>query len=295
MNNRLQTRNKFMKSCKPLLSTVVTIGIISVCCQSAQAQLLFSEGFNYTPGNGLANEINPGNGLIWHNGNTSELQIGSGQLSYAGLQELPGYELAYTSSASASASYNTYSAVTSGSVYYSFLINCLTLPTANQYVSALNPGTTTPGGSGDAMSTYVGAATGGWKIGIRTPGGGSGGTFETTALALNTTYFVVEQLTLGSSPVVNLYLNPLPGGSQPGTADATQTGTTAVTSVDDIGFKVQSATTTGNFDFGNLLVGDTWADVTPAAVTVPEPNTLALLGGGMVLLQAGWRRLQKRD
>jgi hypothetical protein len=273
------------------LCKLVSAALVALCLSVHGQQLLFSEGFNYTPGEGLANQVNPGNNTAWVNGNTSELQIGSSQLTYPGLQELPGNDLVYTSSASSSASYNTYTAVTSGSIYYSFLIDCTTLPTANEYISALNPGTTTPGGSSDALSMYVGASGSGWKVGVRTPGGNSGASYSGT-LALNTTYLIVGELTLGSSTVANLYVDPTPGASQPGTPTATIDGTTGVSSVDDVGFKVQSTAATGNFDIGNLLIATDWADVTPSSV--PEPDTFALLGGGLILLRAAWRRFQFR-
>jgi hypothetical protein len=262
----------------------IAAGIISVCSQSAHAQLLFSESFNYTPGSPLVNQVNPGNNTVWTGGNVNELQIGSTQLTYPGLQEAAGNDLVYTSSGSGSTSYNTYSAVTSGSIYYSFLIDCTTLPTANQYISALNPGTTVPGGSSDDLSMYVGASGTGWKIGVRTTGGGSGAVYSST-LALNTTYLVVGELTLGSSSGVNLFVDPTPGASQPA-ATATESTPTVINSVDDIGFKVQSATSTGNFDIGEILVAQDWADVTPAS-TVPEPSTWALLGLGSVI--AAWK------
>jgi hypothetical protein len=134
------------------------------------------------------------------------------------------------------------------------------------------------------MSTYVGASGTGWKIGVRTTGGGSGAQYSGT-LALNTTYLVVEELTLGSAPVTKLYLDPTPGASQPGTATATESTATAINSVADIGFKVQSVTTTGNFDIGELLIAPDWADVTPGVV--PEPSVFALMGLG--LLGGAWK------
>jgi len=284
-----------MKLPNRLAFTVAAIAIASLCCQSARAQqILFEEGFDYTPTYGLANQVNPYTGNSWINGSTSELQIGSGQLSYSGLQTLsPAYELTYTSLGTSGASYTTFANQTSGSIYYSFLINCTTLPTANKYVTALDPNSATgPNGSSDPMSTYVGSSGTGWKIGVNVAG--SSGANYVTGLTLNTTYFIVEELTLGSAPVVNLYLDPVPGGSQPASANATETGTTSVNAVDQVGFKSQSVTSTGNFEIGNLLIATDWADVTPAASLVPEPNTVALLGGGLVLLQAGWRRFQKR-
>jgi hypothetical protein len=270
---------------------LVSAAILGAEVQTAHAQSLFSEGFDYTSGNGLANAVNPGNNTAWTGGNNSELQIGASQLSYPGLQELTGTELVYTSSGSASTSYNTYTAVTSGSIYYSFLINCTTLPTANEYVTALDPGVATPSGSGDSMALYVGASGTGWKIGVRTTGGGTGAVFSSGALALNQTYLVVGELTLGSSPVASVFVDPTPGASQPA-ANASQSTATAINSVDDVGFKVQSVASTGNFDIGNLLIGTDWADVTPASV--PEPGTFALVGGGAMLFQLAWRRRLQR-
>jgi len=267
---------------------IILAGIVAVCCQSARAQLLFSEPFNYTPGSGIAGLVNPGNSNAWTGGSATELQIGSSQLTYSGLQESPGNDLVYTSGGSASTSYNTYSAVTSGSIYYSFLINCTTLPTANQYISALNPGVAVPGGSSDAMAIYVGASGTGWKIGVRTTGGGSGAAYS-GALMLDTTYLVVGELTLGSAPVANLFVGPTPGGAQPGTATATQSTATAINSIDDVGFKIQTATTAGNFQIGNLLIAQDWADVTPQAS--PEPSTFALMGLGSL---AGIWKLRRR-
>lgn len=118
-----------MKLLNPILSAVASIGIVSLCCQSAHAQLLFSEGFNYTPGGELGGNVNPGSGVAWSGGN-SDLAIGSGQSTYAGLQQQTGYDMIVTSpSSGGNSTVNTYSAVTSGSIYYSFLIDCTTLPT----------------------------------------------------------------------------------------------------------------------------------------------------------------------
>jgi hypothetical protein len=259
------------------------LAVVAAClaAQCAQAQL-FQEGFNYTPGSTLGGNVNPGSGVAWGPGGSTTLQIGSSQLTYSGLQELPGYDLQYTSGVTASSDVNTYTAVTSGNIFYSFLLDCTTLPTANNYISALNAGTTGPGGGTDLLSLYVGASGTGYKVGVRTTGGGTGAAYASTVLQLNTTYLVVGELTLGSAPVANLYLDPTPGAAQPA-ASATQTTTTAIASVDDVGIKSQSSASAGDFFIGNVQIGTTWDSVTEAE-PVPEPGTLALAAVGLL----GW-------
>jgi hypothetical protein len=274
--------NKFIKIACQLTSA----GVISVCGQSAHAQSLFTEAFNYPTGN-LGGNVNPGSTIAWTGGNTV-LSVGSTPLSYAGLQTMATTgDLVYTSGVTSASTINTYTAVTSGSIYYSFLIDCTTLPTANNYLTSLNPATTGPGGSGDSMATYVGAIAGGYKIGVRN--GNSGASYGTSALVTGTTYFIVEELTLGATPTLNLFVDPVPGSTQAsfGTPTSTQTGTVAVSTVDDVGFKAQSAATAGDFEFGNLLIAQDWADVTPPSVLTPEPSTYGLFALGS--LAVAWK------
>ena len=280
--------NKFIKFRNPLFCATATI-LVSVCCQSARAQLLFSDAFNYTPGTTLGGNVNSGNSTAWSGGN-AVLSIGGTELTYPGLQEPAGNDLVYTSGVTASTTYNTFSAVNSGSIYYSFLIDCTTLPTANNYLTSLNASPTVPGGSGDDLAMYAGASGAGWKIGVRTSGGGSGAVYG-TALTLGTTYLVVGELTYGSPSVASLYVNPTPGGSQPA-PNATQSTATVLTAVSDVGFKAQSAATAGAFIFDNLLIGQDWASVTPSAV--PEPSAFTLLGGSLVAAWTLYRRRRAR-
>jgi len=261
-----------------------------LACHSAQANLLFSEAFNYNSGVNLGGQINPGNSTAWSGGN-AVLSIGSGNLTYPGLQDQGGNDLIYTAGTASSTTYNTYSAVTGGSVYFSFLIDATTLPTANNYLMALNPGTTTPGGSSDALSLYVGVSGTGYKIGVRTTGGGTGAAYAPDVLALNSSYFIVAELTLGSPNTVSLFFDPTPGGGQPGTPDSTQTTSTAIASVDDIGFKAQSSASAGDYAIDNLLIGTTWADVTPAAI--PEPASFGFIGAGLIAAVYGRRLIKK--
>jgi hypothetical protein len=251
--------------------------------QSAQASLLFSEAFDYTAANTLANvgNINPSSGLAWSPGN-SGMTIGSGNVTYPGLQDLGGNELLMAWGSACSAT-NTFAAVNSGQVYYSFLLNITTGSGANSYLTALNPGGTAPGGSGDALNIYIDGANS-QALRMRTAGASEFSATLAPKLSLNTTYLVVLEYDF-STTTANLWLNPVPGDVQP-VANETILGTGTVSSIANVGFKSQS--TTGGFTIDNILIGTTWGDVTPAAV--PEPSTIALAGLGLLGLAARFRR-----
>jgi hypothetical protein len=251
--------------------TVAALGVSFIFSEHARASLLFSDNFNYpTPGS-LGGNVNPGSGDAWESGN-SGLTITSGNLTYPSLENSGGNTLSVAWGSSGSAT-NGFANVTSGSVYYSFLLDMTTLPGANDYLTALNPGNgahPSPNGSTDAIDAYI-FSNG--DIGLRTAGESmiSGAT-----LSLNTTYLVVLEYNF-STATASLYLDPTIGDGQPA-ASLTLAGNDSVTSISDVGFKSQA--TTGDFLVGNVLIGTTWQDVTPEAT--PEPSTLALAGLGMI-------------
>jgi hypothetical protein len=253
------------------LSLIAAMGVGCLLFQNAQATLLFSDSFNYTAGTDLGGNVNPGNSIAW-TGTSTNLAIGSGSLTYAGLTTAPGNELSILNVTSGT-SVNTFANQTSGQVYFSYLFDPTVVDGANDYLIALNPGTTAPGGSGDVVNGYS------YKSGLfEVRGAAASASAGTgTALTLGTTYLIVEEIDL-TADTASLWVDPSSssfGGTAP-TATATITGLTPGESVDDVGFKAQA--TTGDFYVGNLLVGTTWADVTPT----PEPTTIALSGLGML-------------
>ena len=265
---------------KRLPLAVLATGVCALIVQNAGATLLFSDGFNYTVGDDLgAGTTTP----TWTATATatSYMSIGNANLTYSPLTDLGGSSLTLNSGNSAGVpAYATLSSsVTSGSLYYSFLIECTTLPTSNSYLTGLTPSTHLGlnGSGSDAIDLYAKNSGAGWVLGERTTGVSA--SYESTVLSLGTTYYAVLKYTFGATTsTAQLFLSPVPGNSEPGTATVTLTGTANVADVSAVGFKAQTATSVGNFVFDDLRVGTTWADVTPA----PEPTTLALAGMGIL-------------
>jgi len=267
------------------LFTLLTAGVAALGL-NAQGQVLFQEGFNYPSGSNLGTQA------PWGGGSSATLQVGPANLTYTGMQDLGGNDLVVTPG-TASSDTNIFSNTTlnTGTLYFSFLVDSTTLATANNYLISLNPAGIKPGGSADEFSFYTGANGAGWKIGVRTSGGGGGATYETTVLNLSQTYLVVGEYNFATF-TASLFLDPVPGASQPATPDATQTGTLVSGGIENIGVKSQSALTQGNYLLDNFIIGDTWADVTPAAA--PEPSILALAGLGLLGLGTRFRRARKQ-
>jgi hypothetical protein len=255
--------------------------------QSASAQLLFSDGFNYTAGTPLHG--NDG----WTLGGVA-LTITNANLTYPNLADLAGNALSVTQG-SASSTINNFNAtpVTGGTVYFSFVLAPTALPTANLELAALlASGSTGPSGSADPLGVYVGLqAAGQYKIGVRHGGGGATYASNTGMTLFSTNFFVVAY-TFNPSTTddsVSLWVNPTPGGSMPA-ADVTviaNSGTVDAANLQVLGLKANSGATAGNWVFDTLRIGDTWADVTP---TVPEPSSILLAGAGIGMMVMMIRR-----
>src|SRR3974377_2038158 len=119
-----------MKTLTPIALNALAAAAALSLLPNAQATLFFSDGFNYGTG-GLGTVGSSPNGP-W-TGRNANLAVTSGNLTYSGLDDLGGNQLTVTSGVSAgtvAANFNG-SAITSGTVYYSFLADCTALPTAN--------------------------------------------------------------------------------------------------------------------------------------------------------------------
>jgi hypothetical protein len=293
-----------MKSSIHSRSVFGKLFIVAAACaavQRADATLLFEDGFNYSAGAFGPADTSPAglSGNAW-TGGSSHITVVSGGLTYTGLQDLGGNSISDAWGTSAGSVVNTYTGQTSGSIYYSFLLDATALPTITassaQFLTSLNPGTSLAGGSKDALSVNVmpAAGGGGYEIGVRTANESI--VYDTAdLLAVNTTYLVVAEYTFGAAgtSLASLYLDPTAGGSQPG-ATVTVAGDGSVTSIANVGFKAQGATANGTFQIDNLLIGTSWGDVTPVATAAPEPGSLSLIMAGLGALGFAMRNRRAR-
>jgi hypothetical protein len=230
------------------------LAVLGLCLDfSASAALLLQEGFNYP--NGIL-----GNNSPW-TAATSLIYVTNNSLAYSNLATISPNNSAVVTPGTVAASYRPIGSIpTSGTVYYSCLINFLSL-SGSYYITGLTQATnSTPGGSGaDPLDLVDRNSTTPYAFGIR--GKGVSGSYG-VALNFNTTYFLVLKYN-SSSGAVSLYLNPAPGGTEPVTPYASNTGA----SVQDLTYLYlrSGGSTAGTFSIGNLRVGTTWNDVTPIA------------------------------
>jgi pectate lyase len=218
---------------------------------------------------------NLGSAAPWTS-SSSQIKVASGNLTNSALLSLtPAGNMANIAGTGGGSSYRTFSssAVSSGAVYYSFLVQCTSLPSSgDKYLTGFLPsGTSGPGGSSDPLAVYAKVSSTGCQMAIRKSGAST--TYASTVLALNTTNFIVVKYVFGSGSgddVICLYLNPTAGAGEPASPDVSLNGGTDAANLQNVYLKSSSGYGTWNFD--TLRGGPAWADVTPSSAT-PPPST----------------------
>jgi hypothetical protein len=126
----------------------------------------------------------------------------------------------------------------------------------------------------------------GFKLGIRSKGQSSA--YAPPVLFLNTTNLIVMKYDFASK-TASLFLNPMPGESEPEFADVFSTSTTAAVSDLNVFFLRAAAntSTTPTFLIDDIRVASSWGEVVPM---VPEPSPVAL-GALAAVVLALWRRM----
>lgn len=169
--------------------------------------------------------------------------------------------------------------VIEGYVYYSVLINCISLPGTNEslYITSLQQsGSTGPLGRIDPLSLYVqGVGTNnGYIFGIRHTENDVD--FTSNIFFTNTTHLLVMKYLFGLWGNAQLYVDPIPGEPEPQNPDA---DSLLARDADDaptydppdlsvVGFRSLTNIDQGIWQFDSIRIGMNWESVTPKELRV---------------------------
>jgi hypothetical protein len=164
------------------------------------------------------------------------------------------------------------SGITSGSIYTSFLINLTSATSGGDYFFAAYSSATSGGGFNGRI--FAKASGAGYVLGLTKS---STTVYDTTVRNFNTTYLVVLKNQISATTTtddnVSIWVDPALASSE-GTALLNSNAgndITAVVGFDGVVIRQGSGTPAGKID--SILVGTTWADVTPGAAVVPTITT----------------------
>ncbi len=226
--------------------------------------------------------------------------IQSPSLSYSGLAPSSGGSLSLAPQNNVAARGYLGSSVSSGSLYYSFLVQIpnigTTLGTGGGFFAGFN---NTGAASQSTSPSIVGGRTiirsvsGGYNLGLsKASGSGSDFAWDSQLFTTSDTVLVVAAYDFGTLAGNNddstrMWINPdastLGLGTAPTPTLTASTGADVITSggLQSFLFYARANTLFPNqMTVDELRVGTSWADVTPT--TVPEPGSLALAGLGFM-------------
>jgi PKD repeat protein len=275
--------------------------------ETGHAQAILYEDFNYTPptyvgGNGNAGSSS--NNWTTHSvtsGQTTTIDVVSGNLSYPGLFPPNGYKVSmYGNNNLTSRDINRAFTASNTVLYFSVLLNIVDnsdLTAAGDYFMHF-------GATSGATVTIFGA-----RLGVKSVNSGanyrfmientSGGTPTFTDfpqdLTFGTTYLVVAKYDRSASPTVaSLWVNPSSlGGAEPSGSVSNSSGTGTFATFASI--CLRNNATTPKVEIDEIRVGPTWADVTPPGVqivittsAVTGITSTTATGGGNVISDGGF-------
>ncbi len=256
---------------------------------SGWSQLL-TEPFNYTPHatSGLSAQSQAGSNP-WAIINTGDsILVDATSLTYPGLAASTGNKVKYDGSGTDY--YTNFTSQTSGSVYYSFILNVSSLGTLNTtggyFTGLIQSGSTTLFGA--AVWTRLSTTAGKYNVGVSTRSAAASTISWLPAdLTPGTPVFIVaayDMVAGTGNDVARIWLNTAAiGGAEPA-ADATAVPNTDLSSVARVFLRQDNANATPFIELDELRVGVTWADVTPSGAASPTLSATALTGFGNVCL-----------
>jgi endonuclease I len=244
-----------------VLATLLTSSLFST--------VLLTDDFTGTVGTLLT-----ANGWTAHSGaGSTPMSIASPGLTYTGYAG-SGIGNATSASATGEDVNKSFTAVNSGSVYYSFLVNTTMTTTTAGYAMHFMQNSTTFHGR-----FWMRLVSGNINFGLAKTTAAA--TWDPTNYATGTTYHIVLKYTFntGSSTddAVYMFVNPTLGGAEPTpTIAITNDTATDATSISMVGIRQYAVGANSRFD--GIIVGTAWEDVAGAAMaTEPtaQPTSLA--------------------
>jgi len=248
------TRNARISAALALCATLALSG-------AAQAALIVADNFNYS------GSLTSNGWAAISGGGTAVINTGTG-LDYTGLPSSGVGNSAVinppiTSGATGEDLRKAFPAgITSGTLYTSFLINLTSATSGGDYFFA----THATSGGGFNGRIFAKTSGSGYVLGLTKS---STIVYDNTVRNFNTTYLVVLKVQISSTTTtddtVSIWVNPALASSESTALLTSNSGNdiTAATGFDGVVIRQGSATPAGKID--SILVGTTWADVTPAA------------------------------
>jgi hypothetical protein len=230
------------------------------------------------------------NGWTTHSGVTGELSIlttssdNGNNLTYSGLATPTGNRTSMVAGKTEDVNFPLSTPLT-GVIYYSALIKVLD-------VTQLDLNTSTTGSYGLSLTSVTSAtttafqgriytrqgSTSGFQVGILNNSGGTTATptFITTDLLVGSTHLLVVKYDL-SNNTASLFVNPVPGNTEPTATVTNSTGTTAAPT-QIAGFVIRQGGTatagSGNVEIDEIRVANTFASVTPTGPLSTNQNQI---------------------
>jgi len=238
----------------------------TITLNPAPATPIVYEPFDYTVGTALQGQGG------WTALNTGDdLLIATGNLSYPDLAPSTGNKLSFAGSGIDA--YNEFNAsgITSGKVYYSFILKVTDLTAATEALGGYFIGFAYDNTNFGATVWTKRVDDNSYLIGINSRTNTSATKFTTDSYSKDAEVFIVvsyEVVDGTGNDVAKIWINPASqdfgAASEPAsTLSITNTDGTDLTSVKRIFIRQDSNTETPGIELDELRVGDTWAQVTP--------------------------------
>lgn len=260
---------------KTQLSLIAALTLVHL---ASAATPPFYDGFDYTSGANLG-----GIGSWVAASGSGTIKVGAGNLSYASLTNGVGKDVTIVPGGSAARVDLGFTAQSSGTIYFSFLLKINSLPSSQSliaYASGSSSSDTTP-----PLGFFI-KTTGQLGVGINT----SSPQFSSEALNNGLTHLVVVGYTFGASDSTDVWIDPASlGGSAPAA-----TGSFSASHNSSLSHFLWNTASgvAGGCEVDELRIGSTYADVTPPGnvVIVPGTNSIprfieALVTGGSIVLR----------